>query len=86
MFIDNIKLRIEYNNLNLGKTVLQLGSQIDQKVTNFVYKITLKKKFKKQKKITKAEKILRNESETNIMDLLSHFPPNQRPHFQNSFS
>ena len=49
MFLDNIKLRIENNNLNLVKTVLQLWSQIGQKVANFVYKVTLKKKFKKQK-------------------------------------
>ena len=50
--------------------------------------MTLKKKFKnkKTKKTKKTEKILRNESETNIMDLLSNFSPNQRPHFQNSFS
>ena len=55
-------------------------------MANFVHKMTLKKKFKKRKKNQKAEKILRNESETNIMDILSHFSPNQRPHFQNSFS
>ena len=50
MFLDNIKLRIENNNKNLGKTVLQLWCQIGQKVANAVYKMTLKKKFKKQKK------------------------------------
>ena len=59
MFLDNIKLRIENNNLNLGKTVLQLWSQIGQKVAKSVYKITLKKKFKNKTK-QKAEKILRN--------------------------
>ena len=49
MFLDNIKLRIENNNKNLGITVLQLCSQIGQKVANSVYKITLKKKIKKKK-------------------------------------
>ena len=34
----------------------------------------------------KAEKILRNESETNIKNILSNFLPNQRPHFKNNFS
>ena len=52
----------------------------------FVNKMTLKKNLKKNKKTKKAEKILRNESKTNIMDILSLFPPNQRPYFQNSFS
>ena len=63
-----------------------MWSQIGQKVPNSVSKMTLKKKFKKQKKLKKGEKILRNKSETNIMDLFSNFSPNQRPHFQNSFS
>ena len=49
MFLENIKLRIENNNKNLGKTVLQLWSQIGQKMANSVSKMTLKKKFKKQK-------------------------------------
>jgi hypothetical protein len=49
MFLDNIKLRVKNNNQNLGKTILQLWSQIGQKVANSVYKVTLKKKFKKQK-------------------------------------
>ena len=53
-FLDNIKQRIENNNSNLGKTVLQLRSQIGQKMTNSVYKMTLKEKFKKQKKIKKS--------------------------------
>ena len=47
--------------------------------------MTLTKKFKKLKN-QKAENILRNETETNIMDILSHISPNQRPDFQNSFS
>ena len=48
----------------------------------FVHKMTWEKKFKKQKKLKKkAEKILCNESETNIMDILSHLSPNQRPYF-----
>ena len=85
MFLDNIKLRIENNNYNLGKTVFQLWLQIGQNMANSVYKMTLKKKFKKQNK-KKTEKILRKESKTNIMDLLGHFSPNQRPDFQNSFS
>ena len=50
MFLDNIRLRIENNNKNLGKTVLQLWSQIGQKMANSVSKMTLKKKFNKQKK------------------------------------
>ena len=86
MFLDNIKLTIENNNKNLGKTVLQLWSQIGQTVNNSVYKMTLKNKFKKKKKTKKKEKILRNESETSIIDLFSDFLPNQRPHFKNSFS
>ena len=52
-------------------------------MVNFVHKMPLKKKLKKKKN---TEKIVRNESETNIIDILSHFVPNQRPHFQNSFS
>ena len=43
------------------------------------------KKSSKNKKYKKAEKILRNKSENNIMDLSSHFSPNQRPYFQNTF-
>ena len=65
---------------------MQFWSQIGRKMVNSVCKMTLKKKLKKNKKNKKAEKILRNESETNIMDLLSKFSPNQRTHFQNSFS
>ena len=49
MFLDDIRLRMENNNKNLGKTGLQLWSQIGQKVANSVSKMTLKKKFKKQK-------------------------------------
>ena len=49
MLLDNIRLRIENNNKNLGKTVLQLRSQIGQKMVNSISKMTLKKKFKKQK-------------------------------------
>ena len=84
MFLDIIKLRIGNNNYNLGKTFLQLWSQIGQKVANSVYKMTLKKKVQKTKN-KKKQKILRNKSKTNIMDLLSDFLPNQRPHFPNSF-
>ena len=61
MFLDNIRLRIENTNKNLGKTVLQLWSQIGQKMAKSASKMTLKKTFKKQK-LKKAEKILRNES------------------------
>ena len=43
-------------------------------------------KTKKKNTKKKVEKILRNESKTNIMDILSHFLHYQRPHFQNSFS
>ena len=56
MFLDIIKLRIGNNNYNLGKTVLQLWSQIGQKVANSVYKMTLKKKVQKTKKIKKLKK------------------------------
>ena len=49
--------------------------------------MTLKKKFKKQKKTKKSGGgKLRNKSETNVVDLLGKFSPNQRPHFENSFS
>ena len=34
----------------------------------------------------KTEKIFGNDNETNIMDILNHFAPNQRQNFQNSFS
>ena len=47
--------------------------------------MTLKKSSKNKNK-KEAEKILRNKSETNIMDILSPFLPNQRPHAHNSFS
>ena len=49
MFLDNIKLRIETNNGNLGETVLQLESQIGQKVAQLAHKMTLKKKEKIKK-------------------------------------
>ena len=52
----------------------------------FVHKTMLEKKIQKTRKQKKTEKILRNESETNIMDILSYFLSNQKPHFQNSFS
>ena len=77
MFLENIRLRIENNSKNLGKTVLQLWSQIGQKVANSVSQTKNKKKMKKYC-VTKVK--------TNIIDLSSHFSPNQRPHFQNSFS
>ena len=64
---------------------MQLWSQIDKKMAYFVNKMTLKKSLK-NKKTKKAEKILRNESKTNVIDILSHNLPNQRPYFQNSFS
>ena len=51
----------------------------------FVQKMTLKKKSK-NKNNKKAEKILRNGSEINIMDILNHFTPNQRPYFKTVFS
>ena len=40
------KLRIKTINKIEKKTVLQLWSQIGQKMTNSVYNMTLKKKFK----------------------------------------
>ena len=52
------------------------GLRLVQKwLTLSMYKMTLKKKFKKQKKLKKAEKISRNESKTYVMDLLSNFCP-----------
>ena len=57
MFLDNIKLKIENNNKNLGKTVLQLWSQIGKKKkANSVYKMTLKKIKKTKKKNKKLKK------------------------------
>ena len=56
MFLDNIKLRIENNNQNLGKTDLQLWSQIDQKINYFVNKMTLKKNSKKETKKERKKK------------------------------
>ena len=44
-----------------------------------------KKKFK-NKKIKKKKTWQRNESETNIMDILSYISSNQRPYYKNSFS
>ena len=50
MFLDNIELRIENKKSSLGKTVLQLWSQIFAKMAKLVHKMTLKKKFKKERK------------------------------------
>ena len=86
MFLDNIRLRIENNNKNLGKTVLHFWSQIGQKVANSVSKMTLKKSLKNKKQKKKLKKYCVTKVKTNIMDLSSHFLPNKRPHFQNSFS
>ena len=47
--------------------------------------MTLKKKFKKEKKEKKLKTGKRNESKTNILDTLSHIPPNQRPHIKTVF-
>ena len=55
-------------------------------MANFVHTMTLKKNSTTKKQKETEEEKMRNKSETNIMDLLSHFLPNQRPHFQNSFS
>ena len=49
MFLDDIRLRIENNNKNLGKNVLQLWSHIGQKNANSVSIMTLEKKLKRQK-------------------------------------
>ena len=66
---------------------MQLWSQIDKKngllCQGNDFKFFFQKPKKKEKK--NAEKILRTESKTNIMDISSPFSPNQRPHFQNSF-
>ena len=42
--------------------------------------MTLKKKLKKKNKNKKADTGKRNESETNIMNTLSHISTKQRPH------
>ena len=42
-FLDNIDLRIENKNSSLGKTVLQLWSQICEQLTILVHPMTLKK-------------------------------------------
>ena len=57
-----------------------------EKMANFVHKMSLKKSSKNRRKKRRRKKILRNESKTNIMDILSDLTPNQRPDFQNSFS
>ena len=48
--------------------------------------MTLKKEIKKQTKNKQKKMKKYCESETNIMDILGHFTPNQRAYFQNSFS
>ena len=50
MFLDNNNLRIAISKLSLGKTVLQLQSQIGQRMADLVHKMTLKKKLKKPNK------------------------------------
>ena len=50
MFLDNFELRIEKKNFNLGKTVCQLMSQIDEKMVKLVAKMTFKKSSQKKKK------------------------------------
>ena len=55
MFLDNIKLRIENNNAYLGKTVLQLWSQIGQKMAKLVHQMSLKFFSPKTEKIKKLE-------------------------------
>ena len=57
MFLDHIQLRIENNNSYLGKTVLQLLSQIGQKIVKLVQKMTLKK-CSKNRKNQKAENMI----------------------------
>ena len=64
---------------------MQLWSQICDKMAKLVQKTTLEK-FKKQKKI-KAENMKPYFFfQTHIMDIFSNISPNQRPHYQNSFS
>ena len=62
-----------------------MQSQIGQEMAESTNKMTLKK-VQKTKTSKKRKILLRNESKTNIMDILSHILPNQRPHFQYSFS
>ena len=50
MFLDNIELRIENTNSSVGKTVLQLWSQICEQMAKLVSKMTLKKEKKKKRK------------------------------------
>ena len=41
--LDKIELQIENNNTSLGKTVLQVWSQICDKMAKLVHKMTVKK-------------------------------------------
>ena len=53
-------------------------------MAKLAHEMTLIKKFKKE--IKKLKILLRNESKTNIMDILGLILINQRPHIQKSFS
>ena len=50
MFLDNIEKERKNNNNNLGKTVLQLQSQIGKKIGNFVHKMSMTKSSKNKNK------------------------------------
>ena len=78
MFLDNIELIIENNNENFGKNCFPI-------VVSDWSKNGIEKKVQQTKKQKKAEKILRNKSETINMDILSHFSPNQRQFFRKFF-
>ena len=61
MFLDNFELSIQNKRKNcLGKTVLEIWSQICSKIAMLVHKITLKKNGKKVKthRIYKLERTL----------------------------
>ena len=60
-----------------------MKSQIGHKMAESAHKTTLKKKVQKTKTSKKRKILLRNESKTNIMDILSHIFP-IRDHIYNT--
>ena len=75
------ELRIENKTSSLGKTVLQLWSQICEKMAKWVHKMTLTLKKFKQQNNQKAENMKCNVFflHINILDKLSNIWPNQNP-------
>ena len=50
MFLDSFELSIENNKINVGKTVLNMWSQICGRIAMLIHKVTLGKKVQKSKK------------------------------------